>query len=400
MIEIRVEVEPIGDKLLRFSWGNSTKTWSQGSYSVPRNYLEKMATEVRKALEALVADGLNNKFAQKTKCLNALADKGGDLRDAIFRKSTEGDGGAGDPEKIRARLAELRAKDQVQLNFNVPSGVHYPWGLAFDTPIDAQPKPDGNLGVFENFWALKYRHSTTYVGIDDYGLDTPVSSLSVVSVESPVVMDRVDGYLAELKKNLQELALQKLEEVHKVRIELQDRFQVITKRDELFQKWQQIKDQVVLVHFYCHADGAQLSLGILDEQQIKVTAFQKELKRIPGGKSVPCLVFMNGCLTAIGDPKDGFLEATGSSGYCGFIGTETKIPDVFALRFGMAFLHEFLKGVSVVEVMDRLRRKHWPLGLAYSTYCYPSISVSPAAPLGDLDEVNYCDSYLGTTEMI
>ena len=90
------------------------------------------------------------------------------------------------------------------------------------------------------------------------------------------------------------------------------------------------------------------------------------------------IVFLNGCHTAVGDPGGGFLEATGGSGFCGFIGTETGIPDVFALRFGSAFLCQILRGGTVTEVMSALRAAHWPLSLVYGTYC-AEIQLTPNA---------------------
>lgn len=91
----------------------------------------------------------------------------------------------------------------------------------------------------------------------------------------------------------------------------------------------------------------------------------------------PCLVFLDGwARPRRATPRAASWRRRAATGFCGFIGTEAEVPDLFALRFGLAFLYHFLlEGVPVYLTMDRLRREHWP-SLLYSTYCYPMLRVS------------------------
>ena len=74
------------------------------------------------------------------------------------------------------------------------------------------------------------------------------------------------------------------------------------------------------------------------------------------------------------------MEATAYRGYCGFIGTEGKIPDVFALRFANAFLTRLrYTGKRAMAIMDELRRDFWPLSLAYNLSCHPDFRFVPKA---------------------
>ena len=75
---------------------------------------------------------------------------------------------------------------------------------------------------------------------------------------------------------------------------------------------------------------------------------------------------------------------------------------MFALRFGAAFLYEFLRGErSVLDIMDSLRKAHWPLSLLYNLYCVPDVRIQsqPAAYEALSISSNFCDFSLGTTSI-
>ena len=115
---------------------------------------------------------------------------------------------------------------------------------------------------------------------------------------------------------------------------------------------------------------------------------------------------MNGCQTAIGAPNkafdDGFMEVTGQLGFCGFIGTEAKIPDLFAMRFAADFFfHLLYDEMTVGEIMDKLRRDHWPLGLVYSSCCHPLFRIRRAtsAPVARPAR-NLCDEPLTAARLL
>ena len=132
---------------------------------------------------------------------------------------------------------------------------------------------------------------------------------------------------------------------------------------KLIRAWKKDGNKIGLLYFYCHANGTRLSFGLDDE--ISTSDLRLELKREGASlENPPCLVFLNGCHTAVGESTGGFLAATGGQGFCGFIGTEAKIPDLFAMRFGLALLHElFTRDLPVRDIMQELHRKHWPLSI-------------------------------------
>ncbi|MCP4107301.1 MAG: hypothetical protein GY749_17455 [Desulfobacteraceae bacterium] len=167
-----------------------------------------------------------------------------------------------------------------------------------------------------------------------------------------------------------------------------------------FKRWSAIAHYNTLIYICCHADGTNLGL---DPYEDKITIDDLRLKLQVAKPYTKNLMFLNGCSTTVGQDGGGFLEATGKEGFYGFIGTEAKIPDIFAVRFGLDFMVSFIySGKPVYEIMDDLRRRHWPLSLIYGTYCYASLSVSPSPkknfPL-NFDQRNFSFEEVGSNEL-
>jgi hypothetical protein len=79
--------------------------------------------------------------------------------------------------------------------------------------------------------------------------------------------------------------------------------------------------------------------------------------------------------------NDGFLAVTCGPGFCGFIGAEAKIPDIFTLRFVTQFIDWFYaSGETIEHVMRTLRKAHLPLSLAFSLSCARDLRLSVAKP--------------------
>jgi hypothetical protein len=145
----------------------------------------------------------------------------------------------------------------------------------------------------------------------------------------------------------------------------------ISTEAELKKIWKEIGSETGLLYFYCHANASTLALGV--EERIEAGRLFLTLAssgRPPG--RCGCLVLMNGCSTAVGDPSGDFLLSTSQSGMCGFIGTETEVPDVFALRFSLSLLDLlFRKGLNLGEAMQLLYTAHFPMSLLYGLYAHP-----------------------------
>jgi hypothetical protein len=285
-------------------------------------------------------------------------------------------------DQIKAELIKKAGRPSVC--FKVKPRVHIPWGLMYDVP---PPRQDDiiNFDQYSHFWCLKYQLSTVY----DY-LVSPFDFAVCYDANSFAMLTGVDSQV--LKKAV-------AAKLHPTELATFDTLlslhgQPIDSSGALLQGWQKREAQLGLLYLYCHA--SQNKIGFSIDDNLDTIDFKADYKK--SGSTPRCLVFLNGCHTAAGDESGGFLEATGREGFCGFIGAETKVPLVFAFRFGLAFQALLYSGLSIVEIMERLYRQHWPLSLVYGLYAYPFLRLNPdpAVTLPALPNRNYSDDPCGS----
>jgi hypothetical protein len=354
---------------LKFRWRFKDQSLGR-PYSVDLGDLKKRAKAVRKKLFELIADVRAKKSPGPR--LKELAREGKLLYDKMFWSVDPGNAWAAD---ARSRVQELTGPIRAQ--FEVDRLIHIPWGLLYDgdpqaLPDDPGPPPDdpgsspfnpATCGpeVYQNFWCMKYSVATIYHdNPPPRGVVGPLdaSSFCVLPLLNKGVLDRTRPELKTIESDALNKFLQNPRYTRSAFLNASD----------------VLKDRHGLLYFLCHANGEQLAL---DTEEIDPVDFDT-LKPNGLDQSTACLVFLNGCDTAVGASDSGFLKATCRSGFYGFIGTETKVPDLFALRFGLAFLREFLcGGEPLYKVVRGLRDRHWPLSLLYSLYAYPLLSLHP-----------------------
>jgi hypothetical protein len=342
--------------------------------------VEQIAADLRQVLGRLVSKAMKDGAASTAGELKELAEKGKELYLELF---TDAGGSQVNPDDIRAWIPTL---GPTRITFNIEDYMHIPWGLVFDGDEASLPEPGGSVDVahYADFWGLKYRTAALYYRIPPRGLTAirgaatlrPLHTLNAacLTAAKTLLSAEQQAFLAQIVAS------------------------PIHSSSDFWNSWAAQNGDFDFLHFYCHANGTSLLIATGDE--ITIRNLHQKLKRNTAG--APCLVFLNGCHTAAGDNSGNFLEATGRAGFCGFIGTETHVPDVFALRFGLA-LHDHLlyDDVELHEVMDRLRRTHWPLSLVYSLCAYGGFRLSPPAAGPRLRPpepatVNYSTLDLGT----
>jgi hypothetical protein len=110
--------------------------------------------------------------------------------------------------------------------------------------------------------------------------------------------------------------------------------------------------------------------------------------RQPQGDALP-LVFLNACGSSVINPMSisSFPQLILNNGNCGFIGTETEVPDQVAAAFSKSFYTHLLEGdslgVAIYEARWALLREHKnPLGILYTMYADPDITVRQKRDLG------------------
>lgn len=378
-----------GETLLKIVWNYNDVP--DEAYFIRAQVMKAEAENVRKALQLLVDKGMSDK-GQLGPCgkeLRELAKAGQSLHKALFQQKEGVDAGE-IAAWLRDHASDQKAQgNRCQVTFVVDCLVHIPWGLIYDGPIEnsSEDASQDSIEDYEDFWCLKFLTCAYYRRVRASWVRASISSKlgGVFSVHHKSAFDKAVTALVKPQDRVWEW--------------VQEHFgSPFYSSKDFFEQWQDRGRQCRLLYFYCHAVASELSLGIND--LISSSKFRGNTS-LPTTQQSTCLVFLNGCNTAVGDPGGAFLIATGEFLFCGFVGTETKVPDVFALRFGLAFLYCFLhEGYSVSDTLDYLRRKHWPLGLIYAAYCEPSLTFTPIDQSLQIQmDDNFSCMILGTEEM-
>jgi hypothetical protein len=328
-------------------------------YHVDKTLLQNTGKQVRDALQLLVDNARSQ--VPLGPSMKKLAQAGADLRRAIFR-------GRGreieDATYVRDKLLPHLPGPSTLL-ISLDERIYIPWGLAYDGDSDELPENPAKIDpdLYAGFWCLKYQVCTLHSIVDASGVKKPraYDEVQMLTIINQVCWDAAEKDIPKEEGDMFKNALARSKPL-------------ITSSKEFFATWGQSHAQIDLLYLYCHAKGNKLALS--GEDEISITKFQLEVNHDPPQNYPVCLVFLNGCQTAIGAEGGGFMEATGSLGFCGFIGTEAKVPDLFAMRFATDFFSYLLYGeITVGEIMEKLRRQHWPLSLVYSTCCLPAFKI-------------------------
>jgi hypothetical protein len=367
---ILVRIVPDGSNKLKVTWGNGGLDFHP--YSIDQDLLIRKANDVRTELQNLAHEVVRRGSERCGVVLKTLAQAGSNLGKALFTSNPR----SHNPATVRTWLKNRQGRDKIL--FVIDERIQIPWGLIYDGNADEiSGKPnDSGIHNFYSFWNLKYSIASVYNRITPEALDEAEGpGTTLIRVVDPSALQRAMTSLNNAEKNRAERLFELF------------RYTFSTKSD-FFQKWDVMLEHSTILFFFCHASGTQLSLG----ESEKITIDDLLLQASPYGDTTTkatTLVLINGCSTAIGDPGGGFLEATGNAPFYGFVGTEADIPDAFALRFGQALLQNLISsGEHIYKIIDRMRKRHWPLSLLYSLYCHPNYTVSwHGEDLIDIDPV-------------
>jgi hypothetical protein len=360
MDEFRVEIRKQSDATLKVTWVYNSLSFL--SYSVNFGIVRKISARIRSLLSALVANSMAIGVSAVGPILEQLASEGRDLHDALFLDSGQSEQ---NPKEVRSHLSRF---PQAKITVSVDQTVYIPWGLVYDGDSArlTRDMEGDDAHRYRDFWCIKHDLSTIYRRITPDRVQTriPASSLRIL----PVMNRRAFEVARDELTVTEEKALLSW---------FTERFSPVYSSDEFWSNWKSNADNIALLYFHCHANGTSLALGttdLLESHQLNLGFARTELRK----REWSCFLFLNGCSTATGDPDGAFLEAAGETGMCGFIGTEAEVPDVFALRFSLDFLSNFLRGDHPLRaIMSGLRQRHFPLSLLYSVYTYPLLQIAP-----------------------
>lgn len=265
----------------------------------------------------------------------------------------------------------LNAPTIVQI---VSKDFFIPWELLYDSPLDTSAD-------IPYYWGMKHIISRTI--IQDVRRGAHVSP--IMESKRPKVGVVTSDRLPYVEK--QELpALRKLHQSRSIALtSLRTLLSTTQRSDELAELGRFLAQELQIIHFACHAyeqDPIELSyLFITKDFSISMIDFvvsKYELKHNP-------FVILNACLTSIINPlhTSSWAEKLWERGARGVLATDFRVPDWFAASFSEMLYHHWLSGMPIGEALLTTRRQFWteqhnPLGLAYSLYSSPSITIAKA----------------------
>jgi hypothetical protein len=387
MKTVRVDIKEAGERELKVTW-NENSPWQP--YTIHRPAVDSISAEIRRTLRELVIAGMKERGAVERSgpILKNLAEQGAELYQALITPTVS------PPDHPRDIIAYCE-EEPYRLRFCVSDGVFAPWGLIYAADPASLPDHPPALAaeVYSAFWCLSRQLATVYDRLppNAIGRGQDASALGMIRVVHPHVFQAATDELP-------------LEGPERGFLEwLKNRYgDPITTARELKKVWPRAGAETGLLYFYCHASASMLALG--EEETIEASRLLLTLADAerPAGRC-GCLVLMNGCSTAVGDRSGSFLVSTSQRGMCGFIATETEVPNVFALRFSLCLLDLlFREGLTLGEAMQRLYVAHFPMSLLYGVYANPGFRMPQAeAPnVRNIDEkVNLSLDQLGTREL-
>lgn len=314
--------------------------------------------------------------------LKELARAGRDLYEALFLDAASSRDVA---QEIRDDLESRSSPCRILVK--VDPRIHIPWGLLYCGPRD-RISESGRIEELCGFACLKYNLSTIHSRLPVLPKPRKDEVFKLLPVFNKRSFESARGVLRADEQEFVDMLMRRFSEPTFSKTAFEER-------------WRTEALKFGLIYFYCHANGKELALDL--EDTVNIFTLRLLGNESPDAGKRICLLFINGCATAVGSPDGGFLEATSQAGFCGFIGTEAKVPDVFALRFGTAFLHLFLtSGLPIWRVMEILWRQHWPLSLLYGVYGHPLVRVESGGGRVELPPAlccNFSAETVGTNDM-
>jgi hypothetical protein len=374
--ERRIPSNKLNLKLAPGSQANLKIVWSVNAllaqYEISEEFFNTQASRVRDVLDRLVKAKIKGEPIGPI--LKDLARAGKVLYGLLFKANDY----ENEPPKAQKWMAA--AEQPLFINITVSTYTRIPWGLLYEgdpelIPDDADPM---DFRIYEGFWCLKYLIACLHQRIKD------VTEMRPEFKVFPVI------HKNEYTKV--HAALTPAEQTRIADLLMSFGGGIETSQD-LYAKWKRAGAIDRILMFYCHANGASLSLS--EKDSVSTTDFGTYLDYASDWPDSVTITFLNGCSTAVGLATKGFLEATGQRGFMGFVGTEAKVPNVYALRFGAEFLQCFLStGWPLVIVMDAMWRLHWPLSLLYGLNGYSDLKLKrpeavkrwPASPYENFSE--------------
>jgi hypothetical protein len=347
--------------------------------------IDELLSELMKVLmhhdargEYVFQTGIDIAAAERDFALATMARAGARLFQRVFFGPAAGP----DSKSVGNYLREVAGDRKRQLRLQVVAETApIPWGLLYigDAGAGAQLDWDSFIGMRHIIEEIPLQ--TTMAVVDNVIASEPQLAVGInVNTEIDtqlgitVVADQQAWWSNQTSKSQ--------------RIRVTSR----TRRAELLRALADPTTADQILYFYCHAQSAGpadpggpdastlgLSDGVITLGELALDA--PTSIPLPGRP----LVFINATESAQRSPTfyDGFVRYFIAKGARGVIGTEAKIPALFAARWAERFFERFLNGDALGDIFLELRREFLeqhgnPLGLLYAVHCDGDTRIEPA----------------------
>jgi hypothetical protein len=241
---------------------------------------------------------------------------------------------------------------------------HVPWKLMFQPSISNGDSIDP-LG----FMGLRYRISYTTMNYSDSLALGDLSGIHCLSWEKKL-LEETKWHRSLLSNPPNQICIPNLDGTK-------------SQKDQLLEILM-TSDSVNVLYFYCRCNarsGSDVILQFGDTNTNNDTIKPSEFDRDGKLKGKP-FIFANACSTFVADPSNiNDLQLIFSElGSRGYLGTESRVPEVFASRFAMIFFHFFYRkldpspmavGEALAQTQNFIWTRYKNIGGLFYTYVGP-----------------------------
>jgi hypothetical protein len=371
-----LKIQPDQRGLLKLTWGGE-----QGyllHYYISEQFFAASARNAQDRLAEIGQAGRDGESVDPA-LVRALAVSGAQLWWSIFDVAGDGDGhrpAAGRIAALKKYIEERWHAGDKALTIATDPTLHAPWSVVYPCEEEAVPalkvgvKLEDSLGIYKDFWCLRYDLVATLAAMDPLGLSM-ARNRSQFRVLSFVHEEALKVGLAALEAD-EQVELERLVDLPEGRM---------PNLPAARQRSDKLCSKQLLLHFFGHHYAGQLDAG---HTIFSITDLRRLLSSLSGDDAATDrpqrLVFVNACSGLVGSGYDNLRTVVAEPGYCGLVSTEADVPTPFAARFGLRLLLALAsRGQSIGVAMKSLREdpKLWPLSLLYGCYADRSFQVAP-----------------------
>jgi hypothetical protein len=366
--KLQLQLRHVDASVTQIDWLD-TGTNTDCRYKVPRGPLAANATEVRRQLQLYLRTYIAVPGGAATSAaLTGLVAAGQVLYESLFLSD--------DPRAAQARqlYEELDAAGPLNLSIKVEPTLIFPWTLVVPGAFTLPESGADIATVARAFWCLRHELS--------------VSTFGAVGERRPIEPGEYRA-ITLLHRRIYDDARCSLTddaELHWVRDLLDEATEGMNFGSSSFEK--AVGEAAAapgvrlrLAYLLGHANGERFEFSEGDQISAGKLAVRLNAGR---QKSQPqqTILFLNGCETVTEGELFSFGDMVGQFSVAALVGTEVKVPDRFAFRYALAFLQLVLcEGWMLRRAIDKLRREHLPLSLAYSLYAADGLTITPRTDL-------------------